>query len=254
MAEPIVLTDDNFNNVLLGDKPLLILITNGQNVRGDFSTALKQALEDPKGTVIAQIDPAANPKAAEYFGVSGDKPVLVGWYCGEEVLRRSKPWGTDLPLAFEMLETKVREFNPQTAVVIEPEPVKPAAPVKVADTKPVVVSDETFQTEVIDYHLPVLVDFWAEWCGPCKMVAPTLAKLAAEFSGQIRIAKVNVDENPMLSQNFQIMSIPTIMLIKERTIVFNQPGALPEPAFRDLIKQLIALKLPPREAQDQPAK
>lgn len=250
MAEPLVLTDDNFNNVLLGDKPMLILISNGENVRSDFSTAFKQALSDPKGTVIAQIDPAANPKAAEYFGVTGDKPVLVGWYCGEEVLRRGKPWGTDLPLAFEMLETKVREFGPQNAAVVEAAPAKPAGK---ADTKPVTVSDATFQAEVIDYHLPVLVDFWAEWCGPCKAVGPILEKLAAEFSGQIRIAKVNVDENPALSQNFQIMSIPTIMLIKERTIVFNQPGALPESAFRDLIKQLIALKLPPREAQNQPA-
>jgi thioredoxin 1 len=253
MSDPIVLTDDNFNNVILGDKPMLILVSNGQNIRGDFSTAFKKAVDEHQGMIVAQIDPEKNPKAAEYFGVSDDKPVLVGWYCGEEVLRRSKPWGTDLPLAVEMMNTKIREINPQ--VVEEPAEAAPAANA-IVDTKPVIVTDATFQQEVIDYHLPVLVDFWAEWCGPCKMVAPTLEKLAAEFAGKIRIAKVDVDSNPMLAQSFQIMSIPTIMLIKERTIVFNQPGALPESAFRDLINQLIALKLPPREAKaenEQPA-
>ncbi|MBZ0280733.1 MAG: thioredoxin [Anaerolineae bacterium] len=114
----------------------------------------------------------------------------------------------------------------------------------VIDGKPVIVTDATFEAEVLNHDKPVLVDFWAEWCGPCRMVGPTLEKLAKEFAGQIRIAKVNVDENPGLSQAFKVMSIPNIMLIKNRTIVFNQPGALPEPAFRDIITQLIALEVP----------
>lgn len=247
MQDLIVLTDENLDKLLLSDKPALILFTSGDGVRGDFSTAFKKAVAEQKDIVIAQIDPSRNPKAAERFGV-GDKPVLVGWYCGEEVVRRNKPWGTDLPLAIEMMENKIKTMNPDVIEAKKPEPVKQAA----VDTKPVTVTDATFQKEVIDYHLPVLVDFWAPWCGPCKMVAPILEKLAAEFAGQIRVAKVNTDENPGLSQNFQIMSIPTIMLIKEKTIVFSQPGALPESAFRDLIKQLIALKLPPKDQQKQP--
>ncbi len=118
----------------------------------------------------------------------------------------------------------------------------------VSNTATVKVTDATFQTEVIDQDLPVLVDFWAEWCGPCRQIGPTLEKLAKEFEGQVRIAKVNVDENPGLSQTFQIMSIPNLMMIKNRTMVFNQPGALPEPVMRDLIKQLIELEVP---AQDE---
>ena len=113
--------------------------------------------------------------------------------------------------------------------------------------QPIHVSDLTFEADVLDSELPVLVDFWAEWCGPCRRVGPILEKMAKEFAGKVKIAKVNVDENPGLSQTFNIMSIPTIMLIKRRTIVFSQPGALPEPAFRDLIQQLIALELPPDE-------
>lgn len=120
----------------------------------------------------------------------------------------------------------------------------------ISNTATVKVTDATFQAEVIDQDLPVLVDFWAEWCGPCRQIGPALEKLAKEFEGQVRIAKVNVDENPGLSQTFQIMSIPNLMMIKNRTMVFNQPGALPEPVMRDLIQQLIALEVPTQDENE----
>ncbi len=123
-------------------------------------------------------------------------------------------------------------------------------------THPVAVTDGTFQAEVLEADTPVLVDFWAEWCQPCKMIAPHLEKIAQEQEGKLKVAKVNVDENPGLSQTFQIMSIPNLMMIKNRTMVFNQPGALPEPVMRDLIKQLIELEVPAQdenETDEQPA-
>ena len=109
--------------------------------------------------------------------------------------------------------------------------------------KPVNVTDANFKEQVVDFSddMPVVVDFWAEWCGPCKQVAPVLDKLASEFEGQLRIAKVDTDANQALSQSFQIMSIPTIMVFKKGHIIFSQAGALPEAAFRDLFKQAIDL-------------
>ena len=115
---------------------------------------------------------------------------------------------------------------------------------KNVDTKPVIVTDDTFQAEVVDYPLPVLVDFWAPWCGPCRMVGPIMKKLANEFSGQVRIVKVNVDENPALSNTFGITSIPTTMAFKEKNMVFNEAGAFPENVFRNLVEQLIVLEIP----------
>ncbi|MDX1993853.1 MAG: thioredoxin [bacterium] len=115
------------------------------------------------------------------------------------------------------------------------------------------VTDATFEQEVLAHDLPVVVDFWASWCGPCRQVGPILDKLAKEFSGKVRVAKVNVDENPGLSQAFQVSSIPLIMMIKQRSIVFSQPGALPEGVLRDLFNQLVALQIPAREPEGQPA-
>jgi thioredoxin len=244
MQEPLILTDENLDSVLMGDKPVMILIS-GEGIRGDITTAFKKAAGEPSKFIFAQLDPKANPQAAERFGASG-KPLLIGWYCGDTVVRRSRPWGSDMPLALEQMQNKVAEMNP-TALEAEPveEPTK-----AVVDTRPVIVTDQTFQKEVIDYHLPVVVDFWAEWCGPCRMVAPILDKLAKEFAGKIRIAKVDVDQNPGLSQTFRIQSIPTLMMVKNRTIVFSQPGALPEPTLRDLVQQLIKLEVPARQPEN----
>jgi thioredoxin 2 len=103
--------------------------------------------------------------------------------------------------------------------------------------KPQVVTDATFAQEVVaaSSALPVLVDAWAEWCGPCRMIAPVLDQLAAEADGRYKIAKLNVDENPGISQQFGIRSIPTMLIFKNGKLVDQIVGAVP--------KQVIAAKL-----------
>jgi thioredoxin 1 len=243
------LTDTNWEREI-GEKPAMLLISTGENMRGDFSTEFKKSAAQYKNIVFAQIDPTSNPQLAERFQVK-DKPVLVSFLCGDTLVRRVRPWGTDVVLALELLVNKFEEQSSNMSNNIEQE--QPVAETVVASDKPVTVTDNDFQEQVIDYsnEMPVLVDFWAEWCGPCRMVAPIMEKLATEFAGQIRIAKVDTDANQGLSQAFRIMSIPTIMAFKDGKLVFSQPGAYPEPVFRDLIQQLIALDVQAAMAEQE---
>jgi thioredoxin 1 len=90
------------------------------------------------------------------------------------------------------------------------------------------VSDKSFQTDVLQSKEPVLVDFWAEWCGPCRAVGPVLEEVAGELQGKLKIVKLNVDENPQTAAKYGVMSIPTLMMFKNGELASRQVGAAPK--------------------------
>jgi len=94
-----------------------------------------------------------------------------------------------------------------------------------------VVTDETFDTEVLQNSKPVIVDYWAEWCGPCRMVAPVLEEIASEHADKIDVVKLNIDENPTVSQRYQIMAIPTMSVFQNGQVVKQIVGAKPKAAL-----------------------
>jgi thioredoxin 1 len=95
----------------------------------------------------------------------------------------------------------------------------------------VAVTDASFDQEVLRSEVPVLVDFWAAWCGPCRIVAPTMDQLSVEYAGKLKVVKVDVDQNIEVSSRYGVMSIPTIMLFKGGQAVEKMIGALPKPAL-----------------------
>ena len=106
-------------------------------------------------------------------------------------------------------------------------------------SEPVHVTDTAFEKTVLQSNVPVVVDFWAPWCGPCRMVAPTLDKLAKEYTGELLIAKVNTDENPEWMMKYGIQGIPTMLFVAGGKIIHRQMGALPEPMLRDIVAQFL---------------
>ena len=101
------------------------------------------------------------------------------------------------------------------------------------------ISDASFEAEVLKASRPVLIDFWAEWCGPCKAIAPLLEELAADKDGQIRIAKVNIDDNPMTPTKYGVRGIPTLMLFKNGEISATKVGAAPKSKLYEWVEEAL---------------
>ncbi|MBX3579329.1 MAG: thioredoxin [Rhizobiaceae bacterium] len=102
------------------------------------------------------------------------------------------------------------------------------------------IDSNNFQTDVLQSKEPVVVDFWAEWCGPCKMIAPALEEISAELAGKVKIAKLNVDENPELAAKFGVRSIPTLMLFKGGQLADTKVGSAPKTALAHWISNAVA--------------
>jgi thioredoxin 1 len=103
----------------------------------------------------------------------------------------------------------------------------------------VAATDETFEADVLKATGPVLVDFWAEWCGPCKMIAPALEEIGAEYAGRVTVVKVNIDENPQTPNNYGVRGIPTLIMFKDGKPAATKVGAAPKSALKEWVASSI---------------
>jgi len=106
-------------------------------------------------------------------------------------------------------------------------------------SEPINVTDAAFENTVLKSETPVIVDFWAPWCGPCKMVGPILDKIAKEYDGKVIVAKVNTDENNEWAGKYGVRGIPTMLFIAKGKVVHQQVGAMPEPMLRNVLTQFL---------------
>ena len=101
------------------------------------------------------------------------------------------------------------------------------------------ITDASFQADVLDSDTPVLVDFWAEWCGPCKMIGPSLEEISNELAGKVVIAKLNIDENPHVPTKYGVRGIPTMMIFQDGQVAATKVGALPKSKIKEWIESSI---------------
>lgn len=210
---PITASAATLDRILTNPLPVILVVYN-RSLPADLENGMKTTAKNTaEKLLIVKVDAADNPSLT---------PGITALRDGKEIARTPDLSAAALQNYADFLLGKTTELK------------KEALP---KTTKPVVITDSTFAEQVLRSDKPVLVDFWATWCPPCRMIAPTLEKLAGEFAGKATIAKLDVDQNPQTAQVFQVHSIPTLIVFKNGKMVDKAVGALPEPALRNLIQK-----------------
>lgn len=232
---PIITNDQSIDRLLAAPLPILLLLWR-QDFPDDVNRMMKLIAGREAGRlIVAKVNASDNPEAARRFGVKHSL-VLVGLLSGDEITRAEMPDQADVEQHAEFLLGR-RERPAARRREAQPRPTNHVH--NGTDSRPQAVTDATFEQAVLRSPLPVLVDFWAPWCGPCRIVAPILDRLARDYAGRLRIAKVNVDQNSHYAGVYGVQGIPTLLLVQNGVVVDRLVGALPEPQLRSRIEKLL---------------
>jgi thioredoxin 1 len=230
---PIQAGDQSFDRVLNAGLPVAALFWNGSKLDSMLEEELNsRAHADAGNLLVVKVKSGDSPDLVRRYNLRSPS-TFITFRAGRERTRVENPSRAAVGEHVEYLlgrsaKPPVEEGRPATET--RPSPAG----------KPVTTTDAAFELQVMQSPVPVVVDFWAPWCGPCHMVAPSLEKIAAEFQGRLRVAKMNVDENPITAERHQVKSIPTLLFVKNGRIVDRVVGALPEPQIRLKVEQLLA--------------
>jgi thioredoxin 1 len=239
---PIHTNDQSLDRVLAAGLPVLLIFLDGPASHGLVQEAEKIAKENSGKMLVAKISKRDNPAAISRFQI-GQTPALAAIRSGNLLAKAEGINPADLVSYSNYLLGKGpqparRQDGPQGETHQAP-PEGNGVQRAAGDGRPVPVTDANFDQVVLKSSLPVLVDFWAPWCGPCRMTEPILDKMATEMTGRLIIAKMNVDENPYTAQQYGIQSIPTMMIVRNGKIIDRWVGALSEPALKSRVMAAI---------------
>ncbi len=228
--EPLNTNDLSLDRVLTAGFPVALLVWGGDRVDPSLEETLRQVAKNDAGRVlVARLNAGENPQTAQR--AASPLPALIAYRDGQPVAGA----GGVTSQTFRAYVDYLLGRGPKpadAAPVADNGASHSRASSGTAPAEPVVVSDASFARDVLHSDLPVLVDLWAPWCGPCRMIAPAVEHIAHDYAGRLKVVKLNVDENPRTAGQFQVQGIPTLLIFKGGRVIDRIVGAAPEVLLR----------------------